>query len=371
MTEPAGAVFVGSADSVFVTRTGDALRERGIPVVIIDPYVTKERAGGNSFISKLQRMFERYRTMRQEIRLQPTNRTVVVHFLSIDCFWLIPLLAGHFDRVVGLAYGSDVLRRTKSRDFLLSFGLKRLNVVAATNDNVLKSLLEDFPFLSSRSPQIIRFGLTVFDELLKIKQIPSAQAKSTLGFDPSRKLVSLGYSASPGQRQIELIDLFASRNDKHRDCVFVVPVQYGAQSVVDAVSERCAVINAKIGEEQFRPLTEFHAPERSALMRRATDVLINHSVSDAFSGTVQEVVYAGNLVLAGDHLPYHNMPGFGSAIQPFKTLEEASNKLAPDAFAAWQREVAPAVKANRARLDATSSWDAVFPDWRRLIAEAP
>lgn len=371
MTDPIGAVFIGTSSSVFVSRTRDVLCERGIPVVIVDPYVAKAPAGENRLFAKLWRMFQRYNTVKKEIRSHPANRTAVVHYLSIDCFWLIPLLAGHFDRVIGLAYGSDVLRRLKSRDFLLRFGLKRIDAVAATNNNVIKALVADFPFLASRPQSVIRFGLPVFDELLKIGHVSSAEVKLSLGFDPDRILVSLGYSASLGQRQIELIDFFAACRDRHKDCVFVVPVQYGEQSIIDAVNQRCATFNREIGEDQFIPLTDFHDPERSALMRRATDVLINHSVSDAFSGTVQEVIYAGNLVLAGDHLPYRNMPGFGSAIRTFTTLEEAASSLTPRALVAWQQEGATAASENRARLHATSSWDAVFPDWRRLIAGAP
>jgi len=371
MTKPAGAVFVGTEESVFVTRSRDALRQRGVDVKIVDPYAYVASRGGNSLVHKLRYMFDRYRNVKQQISTLPTNQTAVIHFLSLDCFWLVPVLANHFDRVVGLAYGSDVLRRAKSRDFLLRVGLKRLDVVAATNNNVLDALVADFPFLTSRLRRVIRFGLPVFDELQKIEATSTAQARSILGFDTSRKLISLGYSASPGQRQIELIDYFAARYEQFDDCDFVVPVQYGSGSVTASIVEKCAAMNAKAGRTQFCALTKFHDPNQSALMRRATDVLINHSVSDAFSGTVQEVVYAGNLVLAGDHLPYDNMPGSGSAIRFFRGLEDAASNLTTDSFESWRRQAAASAGENRRRLHETSSWDAVFPDWQNILSRAP
>lgn len=371
MTNPVSTVFVGAEESVFVTRTQNKLIQQGIPVVVVDPSKFDDPRTSNTLAHKLWRKFKRYRRVRRYVRSLPKDQTAIVHFLSQDCFWLIPVLASHFDRVVGLAYGSDVLRRNKSHDFLLRFGLKRLDVVAATNDNVLDELIAGFPFLASRSPQIIRFGLPGFDELLKIEHVSPAQAKTALGYDDDNILISLGYSASPGQRQIELINFFASRCDAFGNYVFVVPVQYGSMEVVSAVVARCAEINSEIGRNLFIPLTEFHDIKKLALMRRATDVLIKHTVSDAFSGTVQEVLYAGNLVLAADHLPYRKMPGFGSAIRTYGTLDDAAALIAPDALEVWRNEVMATASETRAQLHEISSWDAALPNWRRLIDADP
>lgn len=371
MTKLIRAVFFGAEESVFVKRTQTTLIENGIPVTVVDPSKFNGTRTGNTLAHKLWRKLKQFHRVRQHIRSLPKDQTAVIHSLSRDCFWLIPVLANHFDRVVGLAYGSDILRRNKSHDFLLRFGLKRLDVVAATNDNVLDELLASFPFLASRSPQVIRFGLPSFDELLKIEHVSPAQAKTALGYDADSILICLGYSASQGQRQIELITFFASRVADFSNYVFVVPVQYGSEEVVSAVVTKCAEINARIGRNLFIPLTEFHDIKKLALMRRATDVLINHSVSDAFSGTVQEVLYAGNLVLAADHLPYEKMPGYGSAIRAYATLDNAAASLAPDALAVWRHEVTATSSKTRAQLHETSSWDAALPNWRRLIDADP
>jgi hypothetical protein len=359
-------VFVGSRQSVFVARTQTALLERGLEVSIIDPSVGYSSRVSTMF-SKLRRMFNRYRQTRRMILMEHPESTVVIHYLSIDCFWLIPLLSKRFERVVGLAYGSDVLRRQKRYDFLLQFGLKKLNGITATNDNVLDALLEDFPFLNGRSPQIIRFGLPVFEELQNIDHISRADAKLRLGFDPEKKVVCLGYSASPGQRQIELMDFFSGRLEQHRDCIFVVPVQYGSQGTIADVVERCAAINEQSADHQFVALTEFFASEKSALLRRATDVLVNHSITDAFSGTVQEVVYAGSLVLAGAHLPYRKMPGYGTSIQTYENLEAVSARLHADALEEWRSFAKPHMLESRAALHELSSWDGVFDDWLQLV----
>lgn len=362
-------VFIGSKESVFVSRTSDELSRRGHSIAVIDPNESSSHFPGSGMISKILRMHDRYRFLVREIKNLPERSVVVIHFLSLDCFWLVPILKLRFSKVIGLAFGSDVLRRNRRHDPLLAFGLRRLSVVAATNTNVLDALLCDFPFLSNRSPQVIRFGLPTFDAIDKLDDIPRSEAKTALGYNSKGFLVSLGYSASPGQRQVDLIDFFELRANNFPHLNFVIPVQYGSEEIVSKIIDRCGDANKELGEMRFFPLTDFHDPERAALMRRATDVLINHSVSDAFSGTVQEVVYAGNLVLSGSHLPYGNMPGFGSAIKPYDTLEEAASFLQEDRIEKWRSEASQIFQDNHAELGAVSSWDAVYPQWVKLLQD--
>jgi hypothetical protein len=361
-------IFIGSSSSIFVTRTQSQLNSCGLSVTIIDPQFGNNDLYGHGLLPKLIRMFGRYRFLSGEIKKHPKESIAVIHFLSTDCSWMVPLLKKRFPRVLGLAYGSDVLRRNKRNDILLRHGLKRLDVVAATNTNILETLCRDFPCLAEKNSHIIRFGLPVLDELLKLAGVSRRKAKATLDFDPGKSLVSLGYSASPGQRQIELIDFFEAHATELGHLNFVVPVQYGSQKYASVVRMRCEDANMRLGVKRFNVLSEFHDPERAAWMRIATDVLINHSISDAFSGTVQEIVFAGNLVLAGSHLPYQKMPGFSSSIKPYETLEQAALLLQEESLAKWHDEASRVLQVNRAALQAISSWDAVCAQWKLLLS---
>jgi hypothetical protein len=102
-------------------------------------------------------------------------------------------------------------------------------------------------------------------------------------------------------------------------------------------------------------------------MRIATTVLINHSVSDAFSGTVQEIIYSGNMVLACKHLPYDDMPGFNTAIKPYYDLTECVSALHADEFSQWRKITEDALEENRAGLRKCSSWDGTIQDWFNII----
>jgi hypothetical protein len=363
------AVIIGPMASVFVERTRDALDYYGIDVKSIDIGV-----GDGANRGKISAVFQRFRLIIKVIREMcgfESDRTALVMSLPIDIVWLVPVLKIKFARVVGIAFGSDMLRRNRKRDRWISIGLSRLDVISATNYNVMDAMLLDFPYLREKERKVTRFGLPVFDciDQLLMENVSPDECRTRLGYSPNRMLLVLGYAASDGQRQIELIDFFSSKLKDLPDFDFVVPLQYGSRDTARSVHEACKLANQRIGAERFYVLTSFHDRHMSAVMRIATTVLINHSVSDAFSGSVQEVVYAGNLVLAADHLPYATMPGFGTAIRTYANLEQAMSLISPQALADWTRVANEAREENRAGLSATSSWRGVLSDWLALISD--
>jgi len=370
MTTP-DAVFIGDPNSVFVTRTRDALSLRGISVVIVSTQHSETCWPVGRLLNKIVGMYQRFRHIKNEIKKLPRESTAVVHFLSVDVFWLIPLLKRHFIKVSGIAYGSDILRRTPSIDWFFARGLKQLDQIAATNDNVLNMILSDFPFMQQTEHSIVRFGLPVFDAIDEIGKMSPQEARSQLGYDPDKALVSLGYSASLGQRQIELITHFTAQSEYFHHANFVIPIQYGPSAVCNRVIDACEEANKRSTGPRFHPLTEFHDAKKAALLRRATTALINHSVSDAFSGTVQETVYAGSLVLACSQLPYETMPGFGTAIQPYSQVSDTISILSEGSIESWTNEIQTSLELVQKELRNLSSWDAVIDDWKFLIASRP
>lgn len=363
-------VFVGSVESVFVTRTAQALNHHGLDVQIINTAPDKKIRGG--ILSKITgKFFLALKTLKAVMQSEK-SRTAVLLSLPTDTFWLAPLLKWRFRRVVGVAFGTDILGRNAKRDRWLRFGLKRLDAVSATNENVIDRIKADFPELKPEKFSIIRFGLPVFDDLNDLieNKINGEKCRDLLGYRKGRMLVSLGYCASPEQRQLSLINFFLENEEKLSQFDFVVPIQYGSPEVAKSVIKACALANKKLKDQRFHTLTDFHDPLISAHMRMATSVLVNHAVSDSFSGSVQEVVYAGNLVLAAKHLPYKKMPGFGTALRHYSSLIEALEMLQPHYFQKWQDDSVRAARKNRLDLAASSSWMAVFPDWVELISGA-
>jgi hypothetical protein len=359
--------FVGPKSSVFVTRTAEALEQRGFHIEIIDP------GEGDPprvlvLLGRIGLAAGRFLHARRVIGRTRAPRLAVVHGLGPDLIWLVPLLKRRFQRVVGIAYGSDILRRKHNRDWALGPALGKLDHISATNDHVVEAIVAGFPRIARDTLSVIRFGLPVLEalEALGDSSDQRAAAKTALGLDPDKWLVSLGYSASPGQRQAELIQHFTVRPPGPH-IKFLVPIQYGDSTVIQRVMSACEQANLALGREVFRPLTTFFDVAQSASLRLATDVLVNHSTSDAFSGTVVETSFAGNLVMAASHLPYRTMPGAGSSVHFYDDLTQLSTLLDRPSLEAKQAAAQRAMAATREGISKFASWPGVLPQWHRLL----
>lgn len=353
-----GLVFFGNAKSVFVSRTVSCLAKKNIEIDIYD--LCKGEVKGKGPIRNL---FFRIKEVFFFLYALKKAKTAVIHCLSYDVVWLAPLLRLRFQRVVIIAYGSDVLRRNRKFDFFLKFGLLFVSRFYATNQNILDAAVFSFPIVRDRSG-IIRFGLPVFDAIDKFvaEGIDSSKAKSLLGLDCKKDLICLGYSASSGQRQRELMNFFCA-NDM-RKFSFLVPAQYGEP---DVIQDLCNFHSESVCVNDIFVLTEFYDVDKIALLRLATSVLLNHSVTDAFSGTVQETVYAGGLVLAVENLPYENMPGYDSAIKSYEQLDDVMHFFESPTYEEWKLEAKKFRDYNVHALHETSSWSGVLEDWKRLL----
>jgi hypothetical protein len=363
------AVFVGNKGSVFVTRTAEELNNRGCNVLIWDPLAGVRKKSRYGFIFGivnivlviLKTFFDLFRFDKRQV--------VFIHSFDMHACWLVPLLKLRFSRVIGIAYGSDILRRNRKKDPFLRFGFKYIDVISATNENVMAAIQADFPVIEKKVLSVIKFGLPVLDCIDKNTEagISRAEACIRMGLDPEKILISLGYSASVGQRQVELVEYFANKADSLSHIHFIVPVQYGSDEIIHKVISICNEANERLGQARFSPITDFYNVEKTALMRLSTNVLINYSVSDAFSGTVQEVVYAGGLVLADAGLPYTEMPGFNGAIKMFKNLDECLGAIDKAELIRWCNCADKSHEETRGKLKNMSSWDMAAREWSKMM----
>lgn len=360
-------VFVGNAQSVFVSRTQKKLSESGFNVEIID--TSKPLPGkGSTSNSALGRLIRRARDVVASLECISTKETAVIHSLTPHLVWLAPLLSIHFERVILICYGSDVLQRKKTRDPGVRFGLRFIDGIAATNDNVLSILLRDFRLLRKKEHRILRFGLPVLDAIDEANK-SQEEAKRTFELDPQKTCVSLGYASTRGQRQRDLITYFSERAHLFPHIQFIVPSQYGEEDEMRAIRELFEVKALNKTAGNFTLIEEFYCEKKTALMRLATDLLVNHSISDSFSGTVQEVIYSGNLVMACDHLPYSTMPGYGSSIKVYNKLDDLAIGLGEKELEQWKLESTITRLKNSKDISDLSSWRSVLKDWDEFISK--
>ena len=74
-------------------------------------------------------------------------------------------------------------------------------------------------------------------------------------------------------------------------------------------------------------LDEFLTPTENACLRKISDILLNLPLSDQFSGSMQETLYAENIVLTGSWLPYEELLNQGIYMHSIDVFNNFSEEL--------------------------------------------
>jgi len=102
------------------------------------------------------------------------------------------------------------------------------------------------------------------------------------------------------------------------------------------------------------------------MLRLSTDIAVNIQVSDAFSATVQEQIFAGSIVIAGSWLPYSLLKEQG--IYFVETGPDSLAESIENCIAEFKVSQAECIN-NRERIRILSSWQSAVTDWVNIYSE--
>ena len=78
---------------------------------------------------------------------------------------------------------------------------------------------------------------------------------------------------------------------------------------------------------RYKIFDRFMPDEEMAMLRRASDIMIQVQITDQFSGSMQEHLYSENVVITGDWLPYGTLDEKGIFMLKVSSVEEVGEKL--------------------------------------------
>jgi len=144
------------------------------------------------------------------------------------------------------------------------------------------------------------------------------------------------------------------------ETLFVFPMGYGGS---DAYKEQVKAALGRSGLTYAVP-EAFLRDEKIAYLRLLPDVMVNMLVTDQFSGSMQEHLYAGNRVIAGSWLPYETFEAHGVRMMRADSFEALPGLVEA---AVKGPEVSETFAQNNARvIAALSSWSAAIGAWTAL-----
>lgn len=205
---------------------------------------------------------------------------------------------------------------------------------------------------------ITGFGVAKFDLIKKVKmQYTIEQLKTSFGFPSDKIIVAVGYNGTKGQQHEKLLEQVSALNHLVKDRIFLLlQMTYG----LDKEYAKNVQIKAKMTGINYKIITQFLDDEETSKLRLAVDVVLNAQITDGFSSSVQEHIFARNILVVGEWLPYR--PLELAKIFYYKTPLESFGKNLTEVVEQYN-EVKTLTRDNPNKLYAISSWSSRIKNW--------
>lgn len=251
----------------------------------------------------------------------------VVHVMY--CIQDLMVIAGSLrkaaPRLVLTVFGSDFMQLSPWKHRPMRRVYRMADIVTANNAEALARIGKTYR-LDARRQRLCRFGFSNLDEIRMLNNVDKAESRRRLGFPENRIIVCIGYNYDPIQQHLpvlqSVVDCEALRRMKER-LFFVIPMTYGTNP---AYRDR---LRKTVSTLPFNHTTieRFLSTEEVAHLRKATDILIQVQKSDSLSASTLEHLFAGNLLITGDWLPYRDLEHAGIYFRKISNPLETGNEL--------------------------------------------
>lgn len=225
-------------------------------------------------------------------------------------------------KLVITIYGSDFYRASKFEKKMQSFFYKKADILTFTNPLTQKSFNDFYKKFESKT-YVCRFGLKTLSFIDKNKNVEKKTIKKLMGFNVDKIIITCGYNSTKEQQHESIIkSILDLSKDVINKSQFIFPLTYGD----DKNKEKIKNILYKT-DLDYKILEDFLFDEDNANLKLASDIMINVLKTDSFSGSMQEFIYANNIVITGSWLPYQVLDIVGVKYMKVDYIQELSNQL--------------------------------------------
>tara|TARA_B110000211_G_C14053899_1_gene542445 strand:- start:317 stop:1579 length:1263 start_codon:yes stop_codon:yes gene_type:complete len=211
-------------------------------------------------------------------------------------------------KVICSFWGLDLYQRWGLNTYYyISLALNRSNIITVQSLEMKEVLLAKFGSYLREKVRVLTFPLEkkIFNKIDKHindfhKQI---EFKKSIGIvDLKKTVITIGYNASANGRHIEVLhQLNTLTNSVKSKMIVVLPLTYGRDINYLKQLENCLLELTNI---DVYKIESYMSWDDIALLKIISDITIQVPFNDALSSAILEVLYAKNIVLAGDWLPY-------------------------------------------------------------------
>jgi glycosyltransferase involved in cell wall biosynthesis len=286
-----------------------------------------------------------------------------IHYLENIYGLIASQIVKKSKKLVISVWGSDFYRSTWWEKKIQHRIIKYAHKITFENKETLEEFDKYFKATNDKY-QVIGLGSAPLKILKNIENISKKECKASFNIPINTLVVTCGYNASVAHQHISIIK--SIENIKYKlpaNILFIFPFTYGFNreyflKVKDLLDK---------SNLNYRVLTDFLSDYEVAQLRKASDIMINLQISDQLSASMLESLYTGNIVIAGDWLPYKILEEKGIFMLKVSSVGEVGEKLLYTINNL--RDLKQNYKENAQIIWNISSWDKNINDWIHMYLE--
>ena len=223
------------------------------------------------------------------------------HFLSAQQYPLIKLARR---RNVGIKinfWGSDLFRVNPESIKQHAVHLKYASQVQLSTNQMYEHFASIFPQFVNKVNVCMFGNYVLFENRKYLKQPLDLAFLKEYHSSQHKIVVTCGYNGSKGQQHLKILQHLTHLPQDYKSRIHLIfPMTYGADSIyISSVRHCCAEVGCSFD------IVDNHLTSKELCdLRRITDITVNIQITDALSGSLQEHLQCGNLLIVGDWLPY-------------------------------------------------------------------
>ncbi|MBD3796814.1 MAG: glycosyltransferase family 4 protein [Campylobacterales bacterium] len=309
-------------------------------------------------IPKVNSLWLRLRFIRQLRSIQNNYDIINLHYITRIFSTILKI--DFTAKIILTFWGSDFYRAAPKNKKIIKKIIDKSNLVTVTNPQMKEDIKAYYQDLT-RKIETVRFGLEPLEKL-RNSSASKEDSKKNLGIEKDKIIVCVGYNRSPAQHHIEIINSIESTLTKtEKDNIIVLlPLTYG-NDFKYLEELKSFLRQVKI---EFKTFLNFMTNEEVASLRQATDIFIQLQTTDQFSGSMQEHMYAKNIVITGSWLPYKVLEDSNVSFHKIAKVDDVGNKL--QRCIANLDEEKQKVQKNDEIIYQLSGWPNVIDDWNKV-----
>lgn len=280
------------------------------------------------------------------------------HFISVDSYFLVRHVKKYTkSKIILSIWGSDMYRIKPENEDMFFQTCKKADHITFTNQKAIEFFQSKYHW-QKNNLRLCRFGLAPLENLKELKATRT-EYKIQLNWKLEKLAITIGYNLSRFQQHLEILQQFEDKaiialKDKIQ---LVLPMTYGG------VPEYKKQLLARLNDLPFKYFVydTFLSDEKVAQIRKASDIMIQLQETDQFSGSMQEYLFACNVVVTGSWLPYKTIKDHGARFIEIDKINELVHVL-PNIINNYKKYEIQTENNSKAILE-LSSWEKNIKDW--------